>query len=279
MAIGSAFMLGLYDVAKKQSLKRNDPLTVLILATGLTALFLCPSLSAGTLHDHELLWLKAVLVSLSWISGMEALKLLPLTTASMLKASRPVFVLLFSVLLFGERLNVWQWTGSITAIVALYMLSVSSRKEGIKFSHSKGVAWMAVSILTGVASALYDKHIMKVLEPLFVQSWTNLYITILLALIILVRKVASKGAAGKPFQWDWTILLIAVFITIADALYFFSLREEGALLSVISMIRRSSVIVTFTLGALLFKEGNIRSKAIDLLVLLGAMALIVFGTA
>ena len=44
------------------------------------------------------------------------------------------------------------------------------------------------------------------------------------------------------------------------------------------MIRRSSVIVTFVGGAILFKETNIRSKAIALLVLLAGMALIVFGS-
>ena len=278
LAAGSAFMLGLYDVAKKHSLKRNDSLVVLVISTGLTTLFLCPWLSAGTLHDHSMLWLKAVLVSLSWISGMEALKTLPLTTASTLKASRPVFVLLFSVLLFGEKLNVWQWTGSVIAIVALYLLSVSSKREGIVFHRHKGVAWMVVSILSGVASALYDKHIMKILQPLFVQSWTNLYITVLLAAVILVKILTSGSSSIKRFKWDWTIVLIAVFITAADALYFFSLRDEGALLSVISMIRRSSVVVAFAAGALLFKEGNIKYKATDMLILLAAMAIIVFGS-
>ena len=278
LAVGSAFMLGLYDVAKKHSLRRNDSLVVLVCSTALTALFLCPWLSAGSLHDHSLLWLKAVLVSLSWVSGMEALKTLPLTTASTLKASRPVFVLLFSVVLFGERLNAWQWAGSVIAIVSLYLLSVSSKKEGIDFRHHKGVAWMVVSILSGVASALYDKHIMKILQPLFVQSWTNVYITLLLAAVILVRWLSSGKSPLKKFRWDWTIVLIAVFITVADALYFFSLREEDALLSVISMIRRSSVTVAFAAGAILFKEGNIKSKAADMLILLASMAIIVFGS-
>lgn len=277
LAVGSAFMLGLYDVAKKQSLKHNGTLTVLMLATGLSALFLCPWLSHGTLQQHMYLWLKTLLVTASWISGMEALKLLPITIASPIKASRPVFVLLFSVLLFGEQLNAWQWTGSIMAIVALYMLSISSKKEGIVFTKNLGIAYMAISVITGVASALYDKHIMKVLEPLFVQSWTNLYITILLMGIMAVRGIMGKRES-KPFQWDWTILLIAVFITVADALYFFALKDEGALLAVISMIRRSSVIVTFALGAILFKEGNLKAKAIDLSILLISMAIIVFGS-
>lgn len=277
LAVGSAFMLGIYDVAKKQSLKRNSSLNVLLFATAFSTVFLSPWLSTGSLQDHLHIMLKAVLVTVSWIAGMEGLKRLPITIASTIKASRPVFVLLFSLLLFGERLNIWQWSGTIIALMALFMLSLSSKKEGIDFVHNKGIAWMALSVVAGVASALYDKHIMGFMEPLFVQSWGNLYITVLLAFIVLADYLKERDKFQK-FTWDWTILLIAVFITIADALYFFSLKDEGALLSVISMIRRSSVIVTFICGALIFKEVNVRRKAIDLLVLLAGMALIVFGS-
>lgn len=277
MAVGSAVMLGIYDIAKKQSLKRNGTLVVLLWATAFSALFLLPFLSHGTPREHLLIVFKAFLVSASWISGMEALRLLPITTASTIKASRPVFVLLFSIILFGERLNVWQWAGSIAALVALYMLSRSSKKEGIDFAHNKGIAWMAVSVLTGVASALYDKHILGFLEPLFVQGWANVYITALLAVTVMLMSLYRKEKF-QPFTWDWNILLIAVFITIADFLYFWALSRDGAMLSVVSMIRRSSVIVTFLGGVVLFREGNIRSKALCLAILLAGMAMIVFGT-
>ena len=277
LAVGSAFMLGVYDVAKKYSLRRNSSLGVLLLATLFSTLFLSPWLSAGPLQDHLRLILKAVLVTVSWIAGMEGLKRLPITIASTIKASRPVFVLLLSILIFGEKLNGWQWAGSIVALVALYMLSLSSRKEGIVFRRSAGVAWMALSVVAGVVSALWDKHILGSMEPLFVQSWCNLYITALLALTCLFFRLKDKEHF-QPIRWDWSILLIAVFITTADALYFFSLKDPDALLSVISMIRRSSVIVTFVGGAILFKETNLRSKAAALAVLLAGMALIVFGS-
>ena len=105
LAVGSAFMLGVYDVAKKYSLRRNSSLGVLLLATLFSTLFLSPWLSAGPLQDHLRLILKAVLVTVSWIAGMEGLKRLPITIASTIKASRPVFVLLLSILIFGEKLT------------------------------------------------------------------------------------------------------------------------------------------------------------------------------
>lgn len=277
MTIGSALLLGLYDVAKKQALRRNGVLWVLLGATFLSALFLSPCLTPGTWNDHLRMVFKAVMVTTSWVSGMVALKMLPITTVSTLKASRPFFVVLFSIILFGERLNGWQWGGVALALLALTLLSQSSKKEGISFARNKGIAAMAVSILTGVASALYDKHIVGSMEALFVQSWANVYITLLLALCILV-KALHDGTSREKFHWDWTIVLIAVLITGADMLYFFALKQEGALLSVISLIRRCSVVVTFALGAVLFKENKIKEKAIDLLILLAGMALLIYGS-
>ena len=281
LIIGSAVLLGLYDVAKKHSLARNDALTVLLCATALSTLFLSPWLvmEPGTPQGHLRLVFKAVLVTSSWVSGMLALGLLPITLVSTMKASRPVLVLIFSILLFGEQLNAWQWGGSVLTLVAIFLLSVTGRSDGVHFTRSRGVFLLLLSILAGVASALYDKHILQGLHltPLFVQSWTNLYITLLLLLWILLRRAFNPGA-GKPFRWDWTLVLIAVLISCADALYFFSVSTEGAPLSLISMIRRSSVIVSFAAGAAFFHEKNVGKKTIAMAVMLVAMVLIYIGS-
>lgn len=277
MTLGSALLLGFYDVFKKKALKNNSVLWVLLGATALSALMLSPCLTLGTPNQHLRLVLKAILVTTSWVSGMIGLKLLPITTVSMLKSSRPFLVVLFSIILFGEQLNAWQWGGIALALLAITLLSVSSSREGISFAHSKGVAAMVVSILSGVASALYDNYIVKGMDALFVQSWSNVYITVILAACILV-KALRDGQEREKFHWDWMILVIAVFITGADMLYFFSLKQEGALLSVISLMRRSSVIVTFIYGAITFKENRVKQKAIDLVLLLIGMVFLLIGS-
>ena len=275
MALASAVLLGVYDVAKKAALKHNDIYAILLVATGLSALFVSPFLTWGNGADHLRLIFKAVLVTASWVSGMIALKLLPITTVSTFKTSRPMFVVVFSIILFGERLNWVQWLGVVAVLVALWLLSVNSEREGISFKGNKGFWALLISVLTGVASALWDKHILAGMHPLFVQSWTNIYITALLAVIILLR--AARGQK-EAFTWDWTLVLIAVLITAADMLYFFSLKEEGSLLSVVSLIRRSAVIITFALGAILFKEKRIAQKAGVLVLMLAGVVLLMLGS-
>jgi len=133
-----------------------------------------------------------------------------------------------------------------------------------------------VSIFAGVASALFDKWILNGMgmEPLFVQSWTNCFITVILAVIIAIQALHDGPEKRARFKWDWLLVLIAVFITAADALYFFALKQPDALLSVISLIRRSSVIVTFALGAWLFKDRNVRDKALIMALLLAGIVLL-----
>ena len=277
MSVCSAVLLGIYDVSKKQALKRNGVYWILLSATALTAVFLSPCLSAGSLADHLSLVLKAVLVSTSWVSGLFALKHLPLTTVSTIKASRPMFVVIFSIILFGERLNLLQWLGVAIVMTALFLSTRSKRHDTDKKTTATGMTCMIISVLSGSASALYDKHILQHLQPLFVQSWTNIYITVLLAIVILIQYLADREHF-QPFVWDWRIPLIAVLITASDMLYFYSVKDPDALLSVISMIRRSSVLITFLFGALLFKEGHVKDKALDMVLMMVGIALLLFGT-
>lgn len=293
-AVGSAILLGFYDVFKKDASTHNGVLHILLHATALSTLFLSPfilsslfgwgvgdgtvfEMQRGTLQEHLLVLLKASIVSVSWITGLMGLKNLPITTAGTIKASRPVFVLLGSILIFGERLNLWQWVAIILALFALWLLSQTSKKEGVDFARNKWIFCMWVAVFTGVISALMDKHLMASMKPMFVQSWCNFYIVLIMAVIVLAGRF-GHSKYYVPYHHDWAVWLIAIFITASDFLYFLSLSSSGSMLSVVSMLRRSSVIITFICGAVFFKEKNLRSKGIAMLILLAAMAILVFSS-
>lgn len=277
LALASALGLGCYDVAKKLSLRRNSVMWVLLSVSVISTAIMSPWFGSGDLHDIPVLIPKALLVTTSWISGLVGMKLLPLTTVSTIKASRPVFVILLSMLIFGERLNLWQWAGVTAALAALWMLGRTSRREGIEFSNNKGILWMALSVVSGVCSALYDKFAIGRMEPLFVQSWSNLFITIFMAIVLIVKGM-KDGEKRDRFQWDWMLAVTALLISAADACYFIALSCDGALLSVISLIRRFSVVVTFVLGALFFKEKQVGGKAVSLLTLMAGIAILALAS-
>ena len=64
----------------------------------------------------------------------------------------------------------------------------------------------------------------------------------------------------------------------ADFVYFYALSQPHAMISVVSMIRRGSVIVSFLFGALIFREHNLKTKAVDLLLVLLGMVFLYLGS-
>lgn len=291
LALLSALFLGFYDVSKKQSLKNNAvipvlwlntlfcsalllPFTILSHTTGLLdgSMFFVPS---GNLHLHGLLLLKAVIVLGSWIFGYFGMKHLPITLFGPINATRPIIVLLGGLILFREQLNLYQWIGVIIAVVSFYLLSLSAGREGIDFKRNKWVFCVIMATLLGAVSALFDKYLLGSLNNMFVQAWSNFYQLALMTVVLFALWWPTRKST-TPFQWKWAIIFISVFLTLADYAYFYSLTKEGAMISIVSMIRRSSVIVSFICGAMLLKEKNLKSKAIDLvLVLIGLFFLLV----
>ena len=157
LAFLSATLLGFYDVFKKQSLKDNAVLPVLFFEYAfLQSNFFCrsfwvsafePDLLGGTIFNvpvagweqHKYIIIKSFIVLSSWIFGYFGMKHLPITIVGPINATRPVMVLVGAMLVFGERLNLYQWIGVMLAVASFFMLSRSGKKEGIDFKHNKWI--------------------------------------------------------------------------------------------------------------------------------------------
>lgn len=307
LAFLSAVFLGFYDVSKKASLKGNAILPVLFLNTLLSTLIFSPCLIdslvgaswfSGTVFDtamlnpsageeactalqaHLLIVAKSVIVLSSWVLGYAGIKHLPITVVGPINATRPVLVLVGAMVIFGERLNLWQWAGVILSAVSLFLLSLSSKKENIDFRRNRWIWCIAAAALIGAASGLYDRFLLRRLGPVFVQSWYNFYQMCLMAVAVTVISLLEKkkGVIGDRFRWRWSIILISLFLSVADFAYMYSLSLTDSMISVVSLVRRGSVIISFLCGALLFKEKNLRAKALDLALILAGMVFIWLGS-
>ena len=293
LAFVSAALLGCYDFFKKISLRDNSVVGVLFLNTLFSAILFLPFIllsragiiTTGPLYvpqagveTHLLLLLKAVIVLSSWLCGYIGIKHLPITIVSPIQSTRPVLVLLGALLLFGEQLNGYQWVGVLLAIFSVFLLSRSGKREGISFTRNRWVVFVALAALFGAVSALYDKFLMRSLQPVLVQSWFNLYQCLLMALLLGVLNALSPAQRAKKLSWRWSIPMISIFLGAADFCYFTALAQEGALIAVVSMIRRGSVVVAFLFGALLLHEKNLKHKAVDLALILIGLFFLYLGS-
>ncbi len=300
LAFLSASLLGFYDAFKKKALSGNAVIPILFLNTLFCSLIFLPFIVVSYTTDaldgsmfhvaqggwevHKYIILKSLIVLSSWLFGYFAMKHLPLTIVGPVNATRPVMTLVGAMLVYGEQLNLWQWIGVILAIVSFALLSKSGKKEGIDFKHNRWVYFLVLAAMLGAASGLYDKYLMAKpadggvgLDRMIVQSWYNIYQCFLMGAMLLLIWMPTRKKT-TPFRWHWSIIFISVFLSAADFAYFYALSLPGAMISITSMVRRGSVIVSFLFGAAVFHEKNLKAKFIDLLLVLLGMIFLYFGS-
>ena len=294
----SAVLLGFYDSCKKQALGGNAVIPVLFLNTLFCSLIFVPFIvlsycspvldgSIFKVADYggwavqKWILLKSVIVLSSWTLGYYGMKHLPLTIVGPINATRPVLVLLGAMLIFGEKLNYLQWTGVLLAVASFFMLSRSSKKEGIDFEHNVWIYAVVGAAILGAVSGLYDKFLMNpnglALDKMAVQSWYNIYQCGMMGVMMMLIWYPNRRKT-TPFSWKWSIIFISIFLSVADFVYLYALSMPGAMISIVSMVRRGSVIVSFLFAALVFKEKNLRSKALDLALVLLGMVFLYLGS-
>lgn len=295
LAFCSAALLGFYDVFKKKSLSNNAVLPVLALNTLFSSIIFIPFIllshfapqmlqdsifyvpDSGGWEVHKFILLKSFIVLSSWAFGYFGMKHLPLTIVGPINATRPVMTLVGAMLIFGERLNLYQWIGVFMAVISFFMLSRSGKKEGIDFKHDRWIWFVVLAAVLGAVSGLYDKYLMGRFNNMQVQAWYNIYQLFMMGGVLMFLWW-PKRKTSTPFRWAWCIILISVFLSAADFVYFYALSMEDSMISIVSMVRRGSVVVSFLFGAMMFHEKNLRSKAIDLLLVLIGMFFLYLGS-
>jgi drug/metabolite transporter (DMT)-like permease len=289
----SAFFLGCYELSTKHSVRENAVLPVLFFANVCSAsvwLILMavaanrPAALPEIMHveamtgtQHLLILLKSAIVASSWICSYFAVKHLPVSIASPIRATGPVWTFTGALLVLGERPSGLEIAGVATTLVSFVGLSFAGRKEGIHFHKDKWIAWLAAGTLLGAVSGLYDKFLLgrQGFGAATVQAWFSIYLALLFLPLAIGWKL--RWWPRKEFHWRWSILLVSFALLIADFVYFNALRDPEALVSLVSSLRRGSTLVAFAGGLWLFKEANGRAKLPAVFGVLVGIALTLMG--
>ena len=305
LSIVSAILLGVYDAAKKWSVRGNAVPVVLLCSVSIGAALYLPlmiwsAVSADTIPAdgfvvkplswcrHGLIASKSILVGASWTFAFSALKHLPLSIAAPIRATSPFWTILIAIAFFGERPSLIQWTGIAIVLIGFWRFTLVGRLEGIRFTRNRWVSLMMIATLLGACSSIYDKWLLQYaeFEPVTMQAWFTVYLVpVMVPLAIWWCRNDRPGCAalerggervgeGQPFQWRWSIALVSPLLILADWFYFVALSDPGAMVSVVSVVRRCSVVIALGFGAKALSEANFRAKsACVALILLGVVML------
>ena len=286
--LASAFFLALYDLAKKASVRDNAVLPTLLCSTcfGCAAyvgsLALCGNISAASGLTAEILVfsaVKCIIVGTSWVFTFCALRTLPISIATPIRASAPALVFVVAVIIYGERPSPVQLTGMAAVFAGYFAFSWAGKHEGIDFFRNRAV-WCAIAgAFCSAISSLWDKYLFQVrgLSVESVQFVFQIGLVVFYGVALSVSRLASGRENRGSFEWRWTIPLVGILLAAADWLYFTGLAFPDAPISAASLLRRFSVVITFVLGAKFFHETNLARKSIALAAILAGVVLICVG--
>jgi len=283
LILASALLLAFYDVARKHSVNHNAVVPVLFFSTLTGALFFALLMTTTgqfaravvlSFPNHALVFLKSLLTACMWTCVFYAMRALPISIVAPIRNSAPLWTLLGGILLYHEVPNAWQGVG-IAAVLSGYVLfSLAGRAEGIHFEKHYGILLVAIGTLLGAAAAIYDKYLLQIrgIPANSVQFWFAVWLAVLMGILLAVQRGAKLGRTA--FQWRWTIPAVGILLILSDWCYFHAVAQPGMAISVLSLIRRSSVVVAFAVGVVVFGEGNLKRKAVALGAILIGVAIL-----
>ncbi|MBO6024308.1 MAG: EamA family transporter [Bacteroidales bacterium] len=294
LSLVSAVLLGFYDIFKKQTVVGNAIIPVLFYSTMISGLLFLPLVLLShykpfvfegdfmqKLYIEPLDWQqhlfimgKTALILASWMFSYSAMKHLPITVVGPVNQLRPAITVILMFCVFRESLTWLQGTGVVLAIISFYFMNRSGKLEGINFKSNKWVYMLLGSAVLVALSGMYDKFLLnyidKPMSPTTIQAWYTIYDFLMMAVLFLLIWFPKRKKL--QFEWRWGIVAMAVFVTVADVIYLTGLKQDAAKVVLIPLILYGvRLIVSFVYGIFGFKEQNIRSKIIPLLMVLAAL--------
>ncbi len=301
LAFISALCLGFYDISKKIALRENRVVDVLAISVCISALLLsiplwlsrlCPEVMTGTPfyvpqldgEAHLYTILKSVIVLSSWVFAYISLKHLPLSVVSPMQATRPMWTLVGALLIFGERLNTWQWIGVCLAIGTIFVFSFKNKKtitKNISPITNKYYIALALAILIGACSGLYDKYLMRRYDHNAVQVYYTFYQALMMIIVWVIvnrKNLQSSITNLQSIHRIGVIALISLFLIISDNVYMLALRDPDSLIAVVSTIRRGGAVIGFAYGLIFLKEPDPWHKVLCMVGILAGLLCLAIGS-
>jgi drug/metabolite transporter (DMT)-like permease len=274
--IGSSIGLSLYDLCKKASVKNNSVFPTLFISsiTGWIALSVFLLFTGRFVETISLtpkyislLLIKSCIVAASWTATYIALKTLPITCAAPIRSTGPLWTIIGAILIFSEVPTPIQGIGMFLVILGCLFFSHTSNRDASS-GGAKAVSLAFLGTILGSCSALYDKHL---LQGLGIDSLTVLW-WFLGGMCVMFA--CASVVSHKKFEFRWTIPLTGILLTLSDACYFNAISYPDSQISILSLIRRSSIVMTFFIGGAIFHEGNLKRKSVALCAILAGVILL-----
>lgn len=254
-----SLLKGSREGMKKAALQKSSANEILFFYTLVGLIFTLPfSKTAFALAPIYIFYvfLKAAVVCTAWLFAFAALKNMSVSLYGIMDLSRMIFSTMLGVFVLGESFTLPKAIG--VALVILGLMLVNLKKN----TAAKGMTLpvLAAALLNcffNAVSGTMDKVLMQYMDSSQLQFWFMLFMTLIYGAILLIRK---EKISFKSLKTNYWIPLMSISLIVGDKLLFEANASPESEVTLMTVIKQSSVIVTVLTGWLVFKEKHILYK-------------------
>lgn len=207
----------------------------------------------------------------------KALKVSPISLTMPFLALTPLFLIVMSYIILGEKVSFVGSLGILLVAIGSYTLNIHKIRhtvfEPVKaiFKEKGSVLIIIVAFIFSITSSL-GKVAIEHSSPVFFGSFYFILVTILFTPIALQKNRGGISVTKKDI-----IPLSSIGITYSMMIIFHMIAMSMANVAYMISIKRTSLLFSILYGHLLFKEEKIAEKAIGGTIMLAGFVLIVFS--
>lgn len=265
---------GAREPIKKAVLKKMDVLTSLFVYTFVGFLMSAPTATGVFSIPFEVFWLvilKSAVIFVAWIMAFEALKNVPVSIYGICDMSRVIFSTFLGVIFLHESLG-WKNILSIALVVlGLYLANRKKSQSDEKYRLKYVWIILAECFLNAISGTL-DKYIMSTgkITSSALQFWFMLLLAAFYLGYIIIKH--EKLELKKAFTNPW-LYLLSFSLILGDRLLFIANEDPASKVTIMTVIKQSSAVVTIILGKIVYNEKNIIKKLLCALIIIAGIVI------
>ncbi len=250
---------GTRDGMKKFALKKSSSNEILFFYTLIGFILTIPfSKDALSLEAKYIffLFIKSAVVCTAWLFSIWALKRMSVSLYGIMDTSRMVFSTLLGIFALGESFTLPKAIGVLLVIIGLVLVNLRGN------TNTKGASFTVImaAILNcffNAVSGTMDKVLMRYMTSSQLQFYFMLFSCLIYGAILLIRK---EKVSIKRIKTNYWIPIMSVSLIVGDRLLFEANASPQSEVTLMTVIKQSSVIVSVLMGYFVFKEKHILYK-------------------
>ncbi|MBQ8636701.1 MAG: EamA family transporter [Clostridia bacterium] len=265
-----ALLKGSREGMKKAALKKSSSCEILFFYTLIGFIFTLPfSLSALTIEPIYIVYIffKALVVCIAWLCAFYALNNISVSLYGIMDLSRMLFSTILAIVVMNEIITANKAIGMCLVIIGLLLANLKKNTDSKGMTFPVLIAALLNCFLNAVSGTM-DKVLMQDIESSQLQFWFMLFMTVIYGIVVIIRK---ERISIKSLKRNYWIPLLSISLVIGDKLLFEANANPASQITLITVIKQSSVIVTTLTGWLIFKEKHILYKIMCALIVLGGI--------